>query len=307
MTTFSVLMNGSAAADNALAYALMLVRYLRRHQQPVELRLLAVLPARHDAAAAYFPRPTGQSADALVAGLCAQAAELAAQGPCRFTLVTRNVAAELTQLFHFAAADVLVVGRPADTALPTARSLFYLCRLLPNPLLLVPAAFAAPAEVPARLALDTDGQAVRLPSSARRVTELLLSLRQDTRVLYLGSGRRAAGRLLAQLAPSTVGIHVYTADEPAPPPAALLARLAEIGLLGDLPHTLHTAYHSSVEEGILQLIQACEAELLLLVARQRTLPGEQFETSTSARLMLRSPIPALVVPEAAPVRWRRRC
>ncbi|RAK66143.1 hypothetical protein DLM85_15735 [Hymenobacter edaphi] len=301
-------MNGSAAADNALAYALMLIRHLRSHQQPAELRLLAVLPAPHDAAAAHFPLPPGLSAAQLTARLHTQAAALATQGPCRLTLITRDVATELARCPQPGTTDVLVVGRPpaADAPGPAAHPLFLLCRLLPNPLLVVPAAFAAPAEVPTRLALDTDGQAVRLPGSARRVTELLLSLRQDTRVLYLGSGRTAAARLLAQLVPSTVGIHVYTADEALPPPAALLARFAEIGLLGDLPHTLHTAYHASVEEGILQLLRACDADLLLFVARQRTLPGEQFDTSTGARLMLRSPIPTLVVPEAAPVRWLRR-
>ncbi|GAB3841377.1 hypothetical protein GCM10028821_48140 [Hymenobacter jeollabukensis] len=299
-------MNGSAAADNALAYALTLIRHLRSHQQPTELRLLAVLPAAHDAAAAHFPLPPGLSAAQLTARLCTQATELAAQGPCRLTLITRDVATELPQCLHPGAADVLVVGRPSDEDARAAHPLFYLCRLLPNPLLVVPVAFGATTEVPTRLVLDTDGQAVRLPGSVRRVAELLLSLRQDTRVLYLGSGRRAATRLLAQLAPSTVGIHVYTAGEAPPAPATLLARFAEIGLLGDLPHTLHTTYHPSVERGILQLVQACDADLLLFVARQRTLPGEQFEASTSAQLMLHSPIPTLVVPEAAPVRWLRR-
>lgn len=306
MTTFSVLMNGTVAADKALAYALLLARHLRRKQQPTAIRLLAVLPDATDPAAGWFPLPPRLTPPELTARLSQQAAALTAQVPCQLSFILRDVAAELARLLPAGAGEILVVGRPDEPADPTAHPLFFLCRLLPHPLLVVPAAFALPGEVPGRLLLDTDGGPVRLPPSARHAAELLLSLRPDTRVLYLGSGRRAAARLLAQLAPSAVGIHIYTDDEPPPTPAALLARFAEIGLLGELPHTLHTAYHPSVERGVLQLVQAYGADLLLLVARQCSLPGELFDASASAALMLRSPVPTLVVPEAAPVRWPRR-
>lgn len=305
MTTFNVLMDGTAAADNALAYATLLVRHLNGRQQPAAIRLLVVLPPPADPAAPYFPLPPWLSTTALLTQLGQQAAGLAAHVTCHLSLVTRNVAAELPPLLE-SDADILVIGRPDAPPAPGAHPLFYLCRLLALPLLVVPAGFAPPSELPRRLVLDTDGLAVRLPASTRHATELLLSLRPDTRVLYLGSGRRAVSRLLAQLVPSAVGIHVYTADEPAPAAAALLARFAEIGLLGELPHSLHTAYHPSVEQGILQLVREYQADLLLFVARQCTLPGEQFEASAGAGLMLRSPIPALVIPEAAPVPWLRR-
>lgn len=305
MTTFSVLMNGTASADNALAYALLLARYLHDRQQPVTLRLLAILPAAADPAAPYFPLPPHLSPSELLSRLGEQAMVLTAQLPCLLSFVTHDVATELPRLLAHGTADILVTGRPDSLAAPDAHPLFYLCRLLPQPILVVPPTFA-PRGVPGRLVLDTDGLAVRLPASVQPTAELLLSLRPDTRVLYLGSGRRAASRLLAQLVPSMVGIHVYTDDEPAPAPSTLLARFAEIGLLGQLPHTMHTAYHPSVEQGILQLAREFSADLLLFVARQRTLPGEQFEASTSAALMLHSPIPTLAVPEAAPVRWLRR-
>ena len=305
MTTFSVLMDGTAAADNALTYATLLARHLGRRQQPAAIRLLAVLPPPADPAAAYFPLPPRLGSAELLARLGQRAAELAAHVTCHLSLVTRNVAAELPLLLE-GGADLLVVGRPEGLTAPGTHPLFYLCRLLAQPLLLVPGAFVPPPEVPGRLILDTDGLAVRLPASARHAAELLLSLRPDTRVLYLGSGRRAVTRLLAQLAPSALGIHVYTADEPAPAPDALLARFAEIGLLGEVPHSLHTAYHPCVEQGILQLVRESRADLLLFVARQCTLPGEQFEASAGAGLMLHSPVPALVVPEAAPVPWLRR-
>ena len=305
MTTFSVLMNGTASADNALAYALLLAQHLKVRQQPVRLRLLAVLPTPADPAAGYFQLPTQVAASELLSRLGEQAMRLTARLPCLLSFVTCDVATELPRLLGHGAADIVVVGRPEALAGPDAHPLFYLCRLLPQPILVVPPTFAS-RTVPTRLVLDTDGLAVRLPASVRPTAELLLSLRPDTRVLYLGGGRRAVGQLLAQLAPSVVGIHVYTADEPAPAPNLLLSRFAEIGLLGQLPHTVHTAYHPSVTQGILQLAEEYDAELLLFVARQRSLPGEQFEASASAALMLRSPIPTLTVPEAAPVRWRRR-
>jgi nucleotide-binding universal stress UspA family protein len=303
MTTFSVLMDFTAAADHALRYAGRLAAHLISRQRPAELRLLALLP--DPAEAEYFPAAARFDPTDLVAYLAAAAAALPAVVPCRTVLLTGPVGPRLAATLRAPAPGLLVLGRPEAPVRAASSPILYLCRLVQHPLLVVPAGFAAATPAPTRLALDTDGLPVRLPPTAEPLAELMSSLRPHNHVHYLGAGPRAAEQLLRQLRPQTVGIHVYTATEPAPAPASVLARLAEIGLLAGLPHTLDLACHPSVEEGILQVAHAHRADLLACVARQQSLPEPAFYRSPSAGLMLRSPIPTLVVPEAAPVPWTR--
>ncbi|RTQ44861.1 universal stress protein [Hymenobacter gummosus] len=304
MTTFNVLMDCSPAADDALRYAVQLVQHLLSRHLPAQLRLLAVLPASHDEAAPYFTALAGWTPRQAAGYLQRQ---LQALPPALRTdpeVVTGAVAAELALRLRPNGADILVLGRSTGTAAPLHHPSLYLCRLLPQPLLLVPAAASAAAP-PTRVVLDTDGLPVHLSRTAHHVADLLLSLCHDSRVLYLSPGRPAVRQLIQQLLPKAAGIHVYTADEPVPQPAEVLERLTEIGLLAGLPHTLHTAYHESVEQGIIELVQAHAADLLVFVARQFSLPEADFYQSPGAGLMQRSPVPTLVVPEAAPVPWTR--
>ncbi|OON67216.1 universal stress protein [Hymenobacter sp. CRA2] len=306
MITFSVLMDFTPEAENALAYAVALTRNLVSRQLRAEVYLIVPLPTATDPAAPYFPHTAGLRPAGAARRLHQHTYSVAQQVPCRSQLLTGPLDESLPALLDGSRSNVVVLGRPADddgTAAPATA--LYLVQLLQQPLLIVPADFAAPAAAPSRVALDTDCQPVRLPANARHVSELLLCLLQDSRVLYLGAGRKAAARLLTELIPKAVGIHVYTANETAPAPEQLLQRFDEMGFLHELPHTVQTTYHSCVEEGIIETALANGAELLLFVARQRTLAGQRFEDSATAQLMQHCPIPALVVPEAAPVRWTR--
>lgn len=301
MVTLTVLADFSPASTNALDYALALANQLSGRQQPVHVQVISLPDGTLQAG-----KPVRRLRSPLPAQLAARLFTLhrlaSARVACSHHLLPRPDLATAAELLGTDYQGLLVVGRPTASAgaeQPVSR----LIQHLQHPLLVVPETYTAHA-APRRIALDIDCQPVHLPASAANVVELLLQLK-DNRVHYLSEGRAAVRTLLAQLQPEAVGIHVYSTAEAPVPPAGLAESLSGLGLLHDFAHTVHTACHASIGQGVIQAAVAAEADLLLFVARQQTLRGNRFATSTTAALMDTSPVPALAIPEAAPVPWTR--
>ncbi|WP_185283625.1 universal stress protein [Hymenobacter sp. NBH84] len=82
--------------------------------------------------------------------------------------------------------------------------------------------------------------------------------------------------------------------------------VAGAGLTRDLPRvsTSHIC-HASPAQGLLQAVAEQRADLLVVLARPRSVWGELFHRSVTAQLLLHSPVPVLVLPvQNAPARKR---
>ncbi|WP_400191655.1 hypothetical protein [Hymenobacter sp. B81] len=301
MLVLTVLADFTSATATALAYTHLLVAHLTARQLAVQVRILSVTTPL-TVADSLYATPAPASAEQYAERQRQLAAFTDAGAICQHQLLTAPPAEVLPSLLkHDRQHDrlgMLVIGRhlPACSTLSQQLSL-HLIRLIDHPLLLVPEDFAG-ATVPRRVVFDTDRQPVRLPESANAIPELLMQLVAN-RVHYLGEGPEAVEELLARLIPEALSIHVYTSAE-APPPGEIVDCVHETGLLAGLAHTVQTAYHASVVEGVIQTAVANAADLLIFVARQHTLPGDAFYHSSTAGFMLHTPIPMLVMPELVP-------
>ncbi|UYZ60866.1 hypothetical protein [Hymenobacter latericus] len=289
----------SGVAANALEYATFLARQLTTRQMSVRLRVLSV--------AADLGTADGLLAHPTLPPLPALEQRLATLERLRETSVTythellqRPVAECLPEMLSASLPSVLICGRANLPANAAEHPVLQLIRLVTQPLLLVPEHYHEHV-IPQRIVFDTDRRPAHLPKSVSIVPEFLLQF-QTNRVLYLGQGRAGARRLLTRVIPEAVAIHIYTTAQ-APEPDDILANVHATQLLDGLSHTIQTNQHSSIEQGIIETALSNAADLLMFVARQQSLPGSRFYNSPTAGLMLRTPIPALVIPEAAPVLW----
>ncbi|WP_162910624.1 hypothetical protein [Hymenobacter oligotrophus] len=289
----------SGVGANALEYIALLARQLTLRQMSVRLRVLSV--------AADLGTADGLYAQPALPPLPLLEQRLAALERLRETSVTythellqRPVAECLPEMLPASVPTVLVCGRANLPVAANAHTALQLIRLVMQPLLLVPQQYHEHA-VPLRIVFDTDRKPARLPKSVAIVPEFLLQF-QPNRVLYLGQGRVGARRLLTRVIPEAVAIHIHTSEQ-APEPDDILANVHATQLLNGLSHTIQTNQHVSIEQGIIETALAHAADLLMFVARQQSLPGALFYNSPTAGLMQRTPIPALVIPEAAPVPW----
>ena len=82
--------------------------------------------------------------------------------------------------------------------------------------------------------------------------------------------------------------------------AAALRAVQLSGLVEALPTPELRGYsHDDCTEGLLAAVQDTQAELVVLLARQRSYLGELFHRSVTARMLERCPVPLLVLPVAA--------
>ncbi|WP_400191600.1 universal stress protein [Hymenobacter sp. B81] len=170
---------------------------------------------------------------------------------------------------------LVVLGRShprPDAAEPVVATSLELLRTAAYPMLVVPHEVVA-AHPPRRVLLAADGDAFTLGEHAGTARHLLNSLRAELTVL--GVGRTE-------------------------PEAALdraLESVARTGLTIDLPPMRgRAAVAADVAEGILQAARGGEYELLVLVARRRSFWGQLFHRSVTARVLLGSPLPVLLLP-----------
>jgi nucleotide-binding universal stress UspA family protein len=295
MFTFYVLTDFSAAATNALHYALVVGRHVGG-----QIRLLHVLPEAAGFDAPYFGglrevRPLAE-AERLLRELTAT---IQPYLPCTAALIMEQPVKKLAALLEAGMGSVVVVGNAnpvksmryagTSTALHLVRNLAY-------PLLIVPATYRA-GLVPRRIVLDTDRRAVRLPPAAETISSLLAQLAASRQPLTLSAVPGAVDDLLTRVIPSVVGLHVYT-GEASPEMEDVAFRIRQMGLLQHVAHTVTSARHPSIEEGIRHAADRYQADLLTFVTRQRMFAGRQFLHSVTAGLLAHSRIPVLTVPEA---------
>ena len=172
---------------------------------------------------------------------------------------------------------LIVLGRPDRDELPdelASTTALEILQQQPYPLLVVPPklAHAAP---PRRLLLAVDGEPFSLGEYAGMARTLLNSLHAELTVLH------CAG-------------HAPADSDSA---AAVLETVQATGLVLELPlpHVLQTVASDSAE-GILAAAKAAQYDAVVLLARRRSVLGRLFHRSVTARVLLHSQIPVLVLP-----------
>ncbi|RSK44070.1 universal stress protein [Hymenobacter rigui] len=294
MLTFHVLTDFSAAATNALHYAVVLARHVGG-----VVHLWHMLLPRHSAEAAYFDiAPAINSPAQAQAVLLEVARKVEQYVPCTTSLLLENPMQHLAAALQTKAGQVLVVGNanPAKVMSAAASSTaLHLVQTLAQPLLVVPNTYRAGA-LPRRIVLDTDRQKVRLPVAASTIPNLLAQLTTSSQPLTLSHLPGDVENLLNRIIPSVVGLHVYTSSA-SPEMVDVANNIQETGLLHGVAHTVTSARHPSIEEGIRYAATRHHADLLAFVTRQRMYPGRQFLHSVTAGLLAHSRIPVLTIPE----------
>ncbi|RSK33920.1 universal stress protein [Hymenobacter metallilatus] len=294
MVTFHVLTDFSAAATNALHYAVVLARHVGGL-----VHLWHMLPARQASSAAYFGSPGAVCTAAQAqASLLEVARKVEQYVPCATSLLLENPMQHLVATLGTKAGNVVVVGNanPVKSMQAAASSAaLRLVQTLAQPLLVVPITYRAGA-IPRRVVLDTDRQKVRLPVAASTIPCLLAQLTDSSQPLTLSHLPGDVEDLLNRVIPSVVGLHVYTS--PASPELVDVANnIQATGLLHGVAHTVTSTRYPSIEEGIRYAADRHQADLLTFVTRQRMYPGKQFLRSVTAGLLAHSRIPVLTIPE----------
>ena len=172
---------------------------------------------------------------------------------------------------------LVVLGRteagntPDELLNPLALALL---RIIPHPLLVVPAS-SAPLPAPRRVLLAVDGEPFTLGE-------------------YTGSVRHLLDALPAAL---TV-LHVLPPGSADELPSQALESVQSTGLADDLAAlTRHRhVFAPAPAEGILRVAKSDEFDLVALIARPRSFLGRLFHHSVTAQVLRHSPIPVLVLP-----------
>ncbi|UYZ59706.1 universal stress protein [Hymenobacter latericus] len=173
---------------------------------------------------------------------------------------------------------MLVLGRPGTANTPSdlvTGATMDLMRTVHRPLLVVPTVGWGTVP-PRRLAIAIDDSAFTL-------------MQHDDLVR----------RLQTCLGASLSLVHVAPPHEPEPTPESLLKLTSAAGISSEIPATsVHTVYHTEPAAGILQAAHEVKADLLVLVARRRSLFGSLFHRSVTAQVVAESPVPVLLLPAA---------
>ncbi|SHJ81583.1 Nucleotide-binding universal stress protein, UspA family [Hymenobacter daecheongensis DSM 21074] len=176
---------------------------------------------------------------------------------------------------------LFVLGQPHHehaAAASVAQACAELLRAGHYPLLLVPATATA-APPPRRVLIAADREAFALAPTAHPLHQLLAGLGATVVVAHVSSGVQ-----------DDAGC------------AAALRAVQASGLLADLPTPELRGYeHDDYADGLLAAVQDTGADLVLVMARERSYLGELFHRSVTARLLAHCPVPVLVVPTAAEV------
>jgi nucleotide-binding universal stress UspA family protein len=172
---------------------------------------------------------------------------------------------------------LVVLGRPDYAETPNElvhTTSLDILRTSPYPLLVVPTAVATTA-LPRRVLLALDGEAFTLGKYAGMARNLLNALGAELTVLHVAAHPRSQDRA-----------------------AEVLESVRCTGLAIDLPQPVR--YRSSAAEepaeGIRQVAQPADYDLVVVLARPRSFWGELFHQSVTAQVLLHSAIPVLVLP-----------
>jgi nucleotide-binding universal stress UspA family protein len=269
MNTLLVLTDFSAAADHALRYAGVLAISLQ-----ARLLLLHVQPSgllNPDAFTGKHPDRNKNEIQALLDARCNQ---LQTNGtPCTSQVAKGNVAEEVADAVRQHNALLAIAGKANTEETPDElvdSTTLDLLRDMPCPVLIVPEAYSQ-TQLPARVLLATDHEAVTFGASAA-----------------------AANGLLRHWQPAVVLTHVSTDNDnvTATEASFLMPLLREVNNVQQQRRT-----HDDAEEGIIEAIQAAQADWAILISRHRSRLSLMFNNSVTARVVLHSPVPVLVVGE----------
>ncbi|WP_310397766.1 universal stress protein [Hymenobacter sp.] len=174
---------------------------------------------------------------------------------------------------------LVVLGRPDTKGTPdelVSTTALDILRTAPYPMLVVPHNVSS-TDPPRRVLLAVDGEAFSLGPHAGATRHLLDALHAELTVL-----------------------HVEEHAGPTAATARALASVEDTGLTMGLPQPLRTrsvvAPHPA--EAILQAARPEDFDLVVLIARPRSFFGELFHRSVTARVLLHSAVPVLVLPAA---------
>ena len=187
-----------------------------------------------------------------------------------------EVARDLAKRYHPA---LFVLSQP-DAARPEisiAADCAELLRAGHFPMLLVPPTIAAD-QAPRRILIAADAEPFLLAANAQPLHQLLALPGAALTVAHISSG----------------------VEDDAGCSAALRA-VQLSGLVQGLPTPELRGYeHDNYAEGVLAAVQDTQADLVVVLARERSYLGELFHQSVTARLLAHCPVPVLVLPVAVP-------
>ncbi|MDB5234398.1 MAG: hypothetical protein JWR44_1391 [Hymenobacter sp.] len=170
---------------------------------------------------------------------------------------------------------LIVLGRPDREEFPdelTTTTALDILQDAPYPMLVVPPAYTSRG-TPRRMLLAADGEAFELGKYARAAHQLLQSLPAELTVLHATSHPEEG-----------MG-------------AAALDDVFNAGLAQGLPTpALREVRADDPAEGILAAARPDTCDALVLLARRRSVFGHLFHRSVTARVLLHSQVPVLVLP-----------
>lgn len=269
MLTLLVLTDFSAAADHALQYAAALAAPGGAH-----LVLLHVLPT------AFSPdvlitTPAAETEDDAYALLRQRLLLLPADLPASAAVASGDVAAEVAAAVRQREASLVILGRPDLGPVPdelVRTTSLGLLNHLPCPLLVVPEHSAA---VPPRHAL----------------------LAADDQPLPHTPGTAELRPLLAQ---TSVTVAFVAEEDVAADPARAFTNARQAQLLAGFGEARAQGFAAaSPAAGLADAAALLQPDLLVLVARRRSLLGSLFHQSVTAAVVREARVPVLVLPEHA--------
>ena len=171
---------------------------------------------------------------------------------------------------------LVVLGRPDTEDTPdelVSTTALDLLRTAPYPMLVVPHNVHT-TKPPRRILLAVDGEPFSLGRHAGAMRHLLEALHAEITVLHVTENANADKN------------------------AAVLALVQRTGLTVDLAQPIRTldVVAATPAEGILQVTQPKDVDLVVLIARPRSFLGELFHHSVTAQVLLHSAVPVLVLP-----------
>ncbi len=172
---------------------------------------------------------------------------------------------------------LIVLGRPDYSGTPDElvnTTALDILRTSPRPLLVVPHNVDSSSSIPRRVLLAADGGPFSLGPYAGPARKVLAALHAELTVLHVAPAADAAAS------------------------AAALESVVRTGLTVELPTPVLTISQLADDpaEGILQLAQPADYDLVVLIARPRSFLGKLFQRSVTARVLLHSAVPVLVLP-----------
>lgn len=174
---------------------------------------------------------------------------------------------------------VVVLGRPDEEAVPeelVSTTALDLLRTVAHPILVVPQSKAV-FGLPRRVLLAVDAEAFTLGEHTDGVQHLFNTVPTEVTVLH-------------------VSADAVTSTAEAVAPAALVAVL-RTGRPSELPQVkTRTVVGVAPAEGILEAAATGAFDLLVLIARPRSFLGALFHRSVTARVLIHSPLPVLILP-----------